>query len=719
MWPQLLDLDPETCLGILRRLELEAYSSVVKALRAQGDLNKERRKILQDLGNALCIPIERHKAEMRRVANDELLGTIAQQTGASQDSSEWAKEGRRIIPLLRRARPLTSLTPKADEAKAALKLEDGGGILAPEKTSTKAPPSPLKNSKHPPPPSFESLFENGAPKFALPERPRLPEDIVLLPSGMAVRFRREGKGGPFTTQIIKPSPTTEPKKPSKKLVKRKVTPEPTPPKKFKPSTTSVSQAGHGYARPFIVAPSPITPIKKPTVTSTVSISSPATVYTSTLCAQTTTTTVTAIKPPPKVVLVADSSKTSVTSLETSSIISTKTSPPPIPKLPNNISKETVAKLIQSAPPGTRILPKPGSQQPIYVLAAPAGTNVATSLPSARILSAASNSGTTNNTRSIPRVVQVSGTPVRSTLTPPGAAPPQAIPSSIITGIQSTPTTIRTIQSSGAMRTFTTPRIPSTSNRHNSGKPSVIVVQRKTPPTSTAQNTLKTTTLTTKDLINKQARIYQTPKGGAKPVVIVSKPQSLSPSTISTTSVTATSNQNNVIVLDLSQEQIKNNSILTDILQASGILTEDGENKDTIHKKKKTTVLTTPGEMISSCPEIMIKKTNDSGGIISMDSSKIMIEKSGNSLISDLDNGLQKDKIKILTTLANNSVNFTQDMNDAIITIPETSRLVPLDKVPVDIEGVQTPVSPVETMEDITSFIEETNPSHHSGKEMAN
>ena len=58
-------------------LELEAYSNVVNALRAQGELSKERRKVLNDLSNVLNIPIERHKAEIRRAVNDEMLNTIA------------------------------------------------------------------------------------------------------------------------------------------------------------------------------------------------------------------------------------------------------------------------------------------------------------------------------------------------------------------------------------------------------------------------------------------------------------------------------------------------------------------------------------------------------------------------------------------------------------------------------------------------------------------
>ena len=63
--------------SILCVSELEAYSGVVTALRAQGDLTKERRKVLQDLSTLLNVSVDRHKAEVRRAVNDELLHTIA------------------------------------------------------------------------------------------------------------------------------------------------------------------------------------------------------------------------------------------------------------------------------------------------------------------------------------------------------------------------------------------------------------------------------------------------------------------------------------------------------------------------------------------------------------------------------------------------------------------------------------------------------------------
>lgn len=57
--------------------ELESYSNVVGAFRAQGILNENKLKILKDLRQAFHISDERHKAEIRRVVNDESLSTIA------------------------------------------------------------------------------------------------------------------------------------------------------------------------------------------------------------------------------------------------------------------------------------------------------------------------------------------------------------------------------------------------------------------------------------------------------------------------------------------------------------------------------------------------------------------------------------------------------------------------------------------------------------------
>ena len=105
MWPRKLDLNPEECNALLREIgepkfalrifqifnakslffnkfsyyvaEVDCYSSVITAFRAQGGLDDLKVKILSDLRNIFHIDEERHKAEARRVANDEELITIA------------------------------------------------------------------------------------------------------------------------------------------------------------------------------------------------------------------------------------------------------------------------------------------------------------------------------------------------------------------------------------------------------------------------------------------------------------------------------------------------------------------------------------------------------------------------------------------------------------------------------------------------------------------
>lgn len=114
MWPMLLDMSRDECKRILRRLELEAYGSLVSALRAQGELSKEKRKLLQDLASALNISMERHRAEVRRAVNDEKLATIAEHIAGPNTSADWAIEGRRLIPLMPRLVPQTAFTALAN-----------------------------------------------------------------------------------------------------------------------------------------------------------------------------------------------------------------------------------------------------------------------------------------------------------------------------------------------------------------------------------------------------------------------------------------------------------------------------------------------------------------------------------------------------------------------------------------------------------------------------
>ena len=100
MWPKLLDLPAEQCKGMLRNLgknwtgteiccewsceerccvaECQAYTSLVDAYRAGGVLTEEKRTSLESVAALLSISGARHKAEIRRAVNDEVLNTISE-----------------------------------------------------------------------------------------------------------------------------------------------------------------------------------------------------------------------------------------------------------------------------------------------------------------------------------------------------------------------------------------------------------------------------------------------------------------------------------------------------------------------------------------------------------------------------------------------------------------------------------------------------------------
>ncbi|CAK1544208.1 unnamed protein product [Leptosia nina] len=115
MWPVLLNMTRDECRRTLRRLELEAYSNMISVLRAQGALEENRKKLLEDLRAVLHISHDRHSAEARRVSNDELLATIAEQIAGPNTGLAWISEGRRIIPLLPRGIAQTMYTEIADK----------------------------------------------------------------------------------------------------------------------------------------------------------------------------------------------------------------------------------------------------------------------------------------------------------------------------------------------------------------------------------------------------------------------------------------------------------------------------------------------------------------------------------------------------------------------------------------------------------------------------
>lgn len=154
VWPVLLDISRDDCKRILRRLELEAYSNLVSVLRAQGSLNAQKRRLLQNVAQTLSISEERHKAECRRAVNSEKLATIAKHMGGTNSETEWAIEGRRLVPLLPRLVPQTAFTAISDRV-ANMAMTEGAKLPL-------ATPPPKKRMASPPIDEF--LLEPNIPE---------------------------------------------------------------------------------------------------------------------------------------------------------------------------------------------------------------------------------------------------------------------------------------------------------------------------------------------------------------------------------------------------------------------------------------------------------------------------------------------------------------------------------------------------------------------------
>ncbi|KAH8281755.1 hypothetical protein KR054_002800 [Drosophila jambulina] len=133
MWPQTLEMSRDECRGMLRRLELESYSHVVSVFRAQGALSEPKAKMLEELRQLFHITQERHRAEVRRAANDEQLSTIAENVCGPNTWQEWSREGRRPYPLLPRISPQTALSIVANDL-AQKASEENAKLAAPAET---------------------------------------------------------------------------------------------------------------------------------------------------------------------------------------------------------------------------------------------------------------------------------------------------------------------------------------------------------------------------------------------------------------------------------------------------------------------------------------------------------------------------------------------------------------------------------------------------------
>ncbi|XP_046411272.1 BRCA2-interacting transcriptional repressor EMSY isoform X2 [Neodiprion fabricii] len=135
MWPGRLDLSRDECKKCLRYLELEAYGNTVSVLRAQGSFTSEKQKLLQELAKALHISNERHRAEVRRAVNDEKLTIIAEQLNGPNTGTDWAIEGRRMIPLLPRLKAGNIFTTLANSLSLATSVANAKkGVTSQQET---------------------------------------------------------------------------------------------------------------------------------------------------------------------------------------------------------------------------------------------------------------------------------------------------------------------------------------------------------------------------------------------------------------------------------------------------------------------------------------------------------------------------------------------------------------------------------------------------------
>ncbi|XP_051048253.1 BRCA2-interacting transcriptional repressor EMSY isoform X5 [Phodopus roborovskii] len=184
VWPTLLDLSRDECKRILRKLELEAYAGVISALRAQGDLTKEKKDLLGELSKVLSISTERHRAEVRRAVNDERLTTIAHNMSGPNSSSEWSIEGRRLVPLMPRLVPQTAFTVTAN-AVANAAVQHNASLPVPAETASKEVVCYSYTSTTSTPTS--TPVPSGSIATVKSPRPASPaSSVVVLPSGSTV-----------------------------------------------------------------------------------------------------------------------------------------------------------------------------------------------------------------------------------------------------------------------------------------------------------------------------------------------------------------------------------------------------------------------------------------------------------------------------------------------------------------------------------------------------
>nr|XP_042135947.1 BRCA2-interacting transcriptional repressor EMSY isoform X6 [Peromyscus maniculatus bairdii] len=160
VWPTLLDLSRDECKRILRKLELEAYAGVISALRAQGDLTKEKKDLLGELSKVLSM-------------------------SGPNSSSEWSIEGRRLVPLMPRLVPQTAFTVTAN-AVANAAVQHNASLPVPAETASKEVVVCYSYTSTTSTPTSTPVPSGSVATVKSP-RPASPaSNVVVLPSGSTV-----------------------------------------------------------------------------------------------------------------------------------------------------------------------------------------------------------------------------------------------------------------------------------------------------------------------------------------------------------------------------------------------------------------------------------------------------------------------------------------------------------------------------------------------------
>lgn len=150
----------------------------MNAFRTQGVLTDDKIRLLKDLRVAFHISDDRHKAEARRVSNDERFNTIADIVSGCETSRSWTKEGRRTIPLIPRGLAETAFIKVADTLSHRY-TKQNDKMQHPSKVIVSRPETIIfpDTSRIPPVPLFEEKSVIFDEKVAIKLEERIPLTI--------------------------------------------------------------------------------------------------------------------------------------------------------------------------------------------------------------------------------------------------------------------------------------------------------------------------------------------------------------------------------------------------------------------------------------------------------------------------------------------------------------------------------------------------------------